>query len=153
MKSLLIAFAAGLFSLHAVAQASRELKAFPAAKKGFQRFVIQLDTKTGEENYKVEIFAGKTMKVDCNRHGLIGKFQQKDVQGWGYTYYEYISNGQLRSTLMACPNNSLHEEFVADSKLVNYNSKLPVVVYVPKGFEVRYKIWERSQQEEHATQQ
>jgi ecotin len=25
--------------------------------------------------------------------------------------------------------------------LIRYNSKLPVVVYVPEGFEVRYRIW------------
>jgi ecotin len=25
--------------------------------------------------------------------------------------------------------------------LLRYNSKLPVVVYVPNGFEVRYRIW------------
>ncbi len=26
--------------------------------------------------------------------------------------------------------------------LLRYNSKLPVVVYVPEGFEVRYRIWQ-----------
>ncbi|RQW83332.1 MAG: proteinase inhibitor I4 serpin, partial [Methylococcus sp.] len=25
--------------------------------------------------------------------------------------------------------------------LIRYNSKLPVVVYVPKGNEVRYRVW------------
>lgn len=35
-------------------------------------------------------------------------------------------------------------EFVSlggDPYLVRYNSKLPVVVYVPEGVEVRYRIW------------
>ena len=28
-----------------------------------------------------------------------------------------------------------------ESKLIRYNSRLPLVVYVPKGVEVRYRIW------------
>jgi ecotin len=28
-----------------------------------------------------------------------------------------------------------------DSYLIRYNSHLPVVVYVPEGVEVRYRIW------------
>jgi ecotin len=153
MKSLLALTGALLLCTGVFAQTDKELKAFPAAKKGYQRFVIQLQPKSAEEDYQVEIFAGKTMRVDCNKHGLIGKFLQKDVQGWGYTYYEYQSDGQTRSTLMACPDKTLHEAFIAGSKLVRYNSKLPVVVYVPKGFEVRYKIWERSSREEKAVLQ
>ncbi|HVI47202.1 MAG TPA: serine protease inhibitor ecotin [Chitinophaga sp.] len=125
----------------------KELKAFPAAKKGFKRYVIQLENKADENNYQVEILAGKKMKVDCNNHGLIGKYNTRDVKGWGYTYYEYISNGLTRSTLMACPDKQLVEKFIAEPKLVRYNSKLPVVVYVPDGFEVRYKIWERQDKE------
>jgi ecotin len=29
-----------------------------------------------------------------------------------------------------------------DGFLQRYNSKLPVVVYVPEGFQVRYRVWE-----------
>lgn len=130
---------------------NKELKAFPAARKGFQRYVIQVPEKEKENNYQVEIIAGKTKKVDCNQHGLIGKFQTKDVKGWGYTYYEYLSNGQTRSTLMACPDKTLQDRFIADSKLVRYNSRLPLVVYVPIGFQVKYRIWERGALETDAT--
>ena len=28
-----------------------------------------------------------------------------------------------------------------DGFLLRYNSRLPVVVYVPQGFDVRYRIW------------
>jgi ecotin len=46
---------------------------------------------------------------------------------------------------MACPPGTENsEKFVAvqgDGYLQRYNSKLPVVVYVPKGFEVRYRTW------------
>ena len=31
-----------------------------------------------------------------------------------------------------------------DPYIINYNSQLPVVVYVPEGVEVRYRIWTAS---------
>jgi ecotin len=47
--------------------------------------------------------------------------------------------------MMACPPESTPQEsFVAvrgAGFLQRYNSKLPVVTYVPEGFEVRYRIW------------
>jgi len=46
---------------------------------------------------------------------------------------------------MACPDNSKRQEFVAanlgDAAMQRYNSRLPIVVYVPKEVEVRYRIW------------
>jgi ecotin len=53
------------------------------------------------------------------------------------------------STKMACPpGEGKTEAFVAvrgEGFLQPYNSKLPVVVYVPDGFEVRYRIWTAGQ--------
>ena len=47
---------------------------------------------------------------------------------------------------MACPPNAPpRDTFVVvhgNGFLQSYNSRLPVVVYVPTGFEVRYRIWE-----------
>jgi ecotin len=46
--------------------------------------------------------------------------------------------------MMACPGRRRHEAFVqlrGDGYLVRYNSKLPLVVYAPDGFEVRYRVW------------
>jgi ecotin len=34
---------------------------------------------------------------------------------------------------------------VGDGFLLRYNSKLPVVLYVPKDVEVRYRVWSASQ--------
>jgi ecotin len=46
---------------------------------------------------------------------------------------------------MAClPGEEKKEAFVlvrGGEQLLRYNSKLPIVVYVPTGFEVRYRIW------------
>jgi len=47
--------------------------------------------------------------------------------------------------MMACPPSQENtDEFVTvvgDGFLQRYNSRLPMVVYVPEGFELRYRIW------------
>ena len=51
----------------------------------------------------------------------------------------------LFGTLMAVdPNAPKEDRFIAlggEPYLVRYNSRLPVVVYVPEGAEARYRIW------------
>jgi ecotin len=119
----------------------KALAPFPKAGEGMVRHVIEMKKKSDESLYKVEIIPGKVMSVDCNHHSLMGKLEEKDLQGWGYTYYEFTSDGQTRSTMMAC-NKPNENKFVSGQTLiVRYNSKLPIVIYVPKGYEVKYRIW------------
>ncbi len=121
-----------------------ELKAFPKAENGYVQQVLLLPELSDKEesDRKVEIIAGKILLVDCNIQHLSGKIEQKTVKGLGYDYYQFNTKGELLSTLMLCPEEKKTEKFVsAPSVMVNYNSKLPVVVYTPKGYEVRYKIW------------
>ena len=51
----------------------------------------------------------------------------------------------MAGTLMAVdPNAPKVPRFITlggEPYLIRYNSLLPVVVYVPKGVEVRYRIW------------
>jgi len=51
----------------------------------------------------------------------------------------------MAGTLMAIdPNVPKVERFITlggDPYLIRYNSRLPVVVYVPEGVDVRYRIW------------
>jgi ecotin len=46
---------------------------------------------------------------------------------------------------MACPlaheNTNEFVTVVGDGFLQRYNSSLPMVIYVPEGFGVRYRIW------------
>ena len=47
---------------------------------------------------------------------------------------------------MACPDNTLTEKFISSkTEHMRYNSKLPVVIYCPKGFQVEYAIWSKNE--------
>ena len=123
-----------------------ELKAFPKAKDGMERLVIEVPTKTRAEEggFKVELIPGKLMMTDgVNLVRLGAAIEERPLKGWGYTYYEITGSGLTMSTLMATPEGSKQvEKYVqGTSILIRYNSRLPIVIYVPKGYEVRYRIW------------
>lgn len=106
-------------------------------------------SKRNEDDYKVQIIAGKTLQVDCNQQRLGGKLEEKTLKGWGYPMYRLNKVSGPMSTMMACPEGKSHPEFVpvvGDGFMLRYNSKLPIVVYVPKDIEVRYRIWSASKQ-------
>lgn len=122
------------------------MKAFPPAEEGMTRHVIHLPKLADESLAKVELIVGKKVLVDTvNRHFLGGKIEAQNIKGWGFTRYVVDKVGPLAGTLMAPrPNTPKEERFVrigGQPYLVRYNSKLPVVVYVPKGAEVQYRIW------------
>ena len=117
---------------------------YPATKEGFSKYYIWLPTLTNESDNQVEIVVGKNSMVDCNSTWYIGDLEEKNVQGWGYTYYEVNNAVGPMSTRMGCSENSNVESFIqvrGNNYLVRYNSKSPIVVYVPNDFEVQYKIW------------
>ena len=139
-----------LFSMACFAVEHPELKAFPAAQEGMERFVIVLPHKErGEEDdFRVELIAGKTMMTDgVNLVRLASRIEPRNLQGWGYTFYEVTGSDQTLSTMMAPPEGAPQvETFVTAAPLqIRYNSRLPIVVYAPKGYEIRYRIWQASE--------
>lgn len=135
-----------LASASALAAGHPELKAFPPAGEGMQRFVIVLpdESARGEDNLKVELIVGKEMLTDAvNQVRLGASIERRTVEGWGYDYYEVVGSDLTVSTLMAAPEGAPQEKrFVtAAPLLVRYNSRLPIVVYAPAGYELRYRIW------------
>lgn len=132
-----------------------QLQAFPAAEAGMTRFVIVLPHKErGEEDsFKVEIIAGKAMRTDgVNRMRLGNTVEARLLAGWGYTYYEVTGPAVAMSTMMAPPEGQpMVKRFVAAAPLmIRYNSRLPVVVYAPQGYQVRYRIWRTTETAELA---
>lgn len=130
----------------ATAEEHRYLKAFPAAEDTMQRYVILLPEKTREEEsaYRVEIVVGKEIDTDgVNQYRLGGTLTAKPLQGWGFTYYELKKFGPTISTQMAPPPGAprVRKFVAASSLLIDYNSRVPLVVYVPEDGEVRYRIW------------
>lgn len=135
----------------ALGQEHPELKAFPPAGEGMARFVIVLPEKGEAEirDYRVELIAGRTMETDgVNTYRLTSRIEERDLEGWGYTYYEVTGPGHAASTMMAVPEGAEPvERFVSGPPLlVRYNSRLPLVVYAPPGYELRYRIWEAGEE-------
>ncbi len=125
-----------------------DVSMFPVAQESDQQHIIELPFSENEDANKVEIFVTKTMEVDCNDHWLAGQLETKELSGWGYNYYQFNTDGEVMSTMMACPDENLTEkDIAAESLLLRYNSKVPIVVYTPKGYKVKYKIWSTTSKE------
>lgn len=122
------------------------LRAFPPADADTVRYVIQLEPRDQESDFRVEVIAGKTVSVDTrNRHFFSGKIKAETIRGWGYTCYRVGRLGPLAGTRIAVdPSLPKVERFVAiggEPLLVPYNSRLPLVIYAPPDVEVRYRVW------------
>jgi len=121
-----------------------DLKPWPEAAAGETRYVIRLPKTDDEDAHGVELVIGKDLEVDCNRHWFGGRLERDVVSGWGYPLYRLSSIAGPASTMMACPGEEKRTVFVAvhlEDPMLRYNSKLPIVVYVPEGFSVRYRTW------------
>ena len=144
-RSLFFALLMVLLPESAMTSENSPLDAFPEPDPGMVRFVIQLPQMAGsEDNYAVELIAGRVIQTDgVNRTRMDTTLHPRPLEGWGYTYYEMTGSGQVASTLMAPPPGAEPvEAFVHGTPLnVRFNSRLPIVVYAPEGFEVRYRIW------------
>jgi ecotin len=112
--------------------------------------VFRVPALENETERKIEIIVGKTMMVDCNRTWFGGDLERRVAEGWGFPYFVLERAAGPASTRMACPpGQEKHEAFVhvrGEGYLQRYNSKLPIVVYVPRGFQVRYRIWQAGQE-------
>lgn len=150
------ACAAGPNNQTAVTPSLEDVAPFPAAQEGQARNVIWLPEKANEDLFKVELVPGQVMLTDCNTRSLMASLTANELSGWGYTYYEVSDVRGPITTMMACPEGTEKEAFVAargDSFTVRYNSRLPIVVYAPENIEVRYRIWTGSEQLQSAVQE
>jgi ecotin len=129
--------------------AADNMKAFPPPENGMVRYVLQLPKQDNETEFKVELIVGKAVEVDeKNQYFFGGKIQEETIKGWGFPRYLVRELGPMAGTLMAVePNAPKVSRFIrlgGEPYLIRYNSRLPVVVYVPEGVKVRYRIWSTS---------
>jgi ecotin len=145
MRHLLSIVLAAIFSV-SFAVAADNMVAFPPAEANMTRYVINLPTQNDESTLEVELSIGKTVKTDAvNRYFFAGTLEVETIRGWGFDRYILRKLGQMAGTLMAVdPTAPQVERFVSlgdEPRLLRYNSRLPLVVYVPAGVEVRYRVW------------
>ena len=145
MRTIVAITLVELFSI-SLACAADNMKAFPAADEGMTRYVISLPKQADESAFKVELIIGKTVKTDAkNRYFFGGTLETENIPGWGFERYILRKLGPMAGTLMAVdPNAPQVERFISiggEARLLRYNSRLPLVVYVPTGVEVRYRLW------------
>lgn len=116
---------------------------FPKSEKNQKKVVIEVPYSSQDSNKKIEIFVGKEMETDkCNQYGLPGSFTKKDLKGWGYSYLTFNSTGNAVSTMKGCAESGTRTQFVnAAGYMADYNGRMPIVLYIPQGFTVRYKIY------------
>ncbi len=127
-------------------QESQWQKAYPAAEAGMKRIVIHLEAQKNESDWKVELIIGRTMETDgVNLVSLMGKIEERNVDGWGYSYFHATINPKnfISTRIGVDPNKPKVKQFVTLHPYgpIRYNSRLPIVVYIPEGHEVHYRFW------------
>ncbi|CAA0125361.1 Ecotin [BD1-7 clade bacterium] len=131
-----------------------DIHMFPEADKNQDRFVIRVPEQEDESLFKLEIVASRLQKADCNLRALRGELDQESVKGWGYSYYELEDVKPGPSTMMACPQpaKKRYVPIVGKEFTLRYNSRLPYVIYVPKGIDVKFRIWRTTLNAESASE-
>ncbi len=144
MSRLVLLFPVLLIAACATAMSEQDLDPWPPADAGEARFVIRLPELDDESGRRIELRIGRDLAIDCNRHWFGGTLERDTLAGWGYPMYRLVGVTGPASTRMACPEAQKRTAFVTvnlDEPFVRYDSKLPIVVYVPEGFTVRYRVW------------
>ena len=150
--TLIMALTLAGSSIYAAPAKKDNIHMFPQAEEGFVRHVIEVPKTDNDYDHKVELLIGKVMLVDCNKHSLMGKVESVTLKGWGYKYLEVTDIQSGPSTLMACKEPKTEKFISIRDTLRRYNSRFPIVAYVPEGYEVRYRIWSADDNIQQATQ-
>lgn len=127
----------------AVAWGGTDLSWYPAPEPGFRRMVFEVPEAPEENDRRVEVIVGRTMSTDCASPGFVGALTRREAPG-GFPYYTVDRLMGPAMAAIACVTPRPREVFATvqgEGFLVRYNSQLPVVVYVPEGFEVRWRAW------------
>lgn len=150
-KFLVLTFVSQVFYSAALADSDSTKPAndiYPLPQENQRRYIIHLPKEYNEENLMIELKASKKFKKDCNHIWFTGDLSTKTLTGWGYNYYIINNVSDIpASTKMLCPNQRMVVEQVdislsGSKAMLDYNSKLPVVIYTPEDVNLSYIIWQ-----------
>jgi ecotin len=134
-----------------------DLSGYPVPAPGLKRWVIQpsgLLPKSSDplisanpHDWRVQLLVGKEVDLDCNHSWLSGSSlrMQRMPEASGKALFVVSGPLVVMSTRMACPpDQALQRSFLSLGKqpyLVPYNPSWPIVVDLPNGAELRWRIW------------
>lgn len=128
--------------------ANDKTKMFPKTETGYTKYIIDVPKTSNDFDHKVEVIIGQDVMSDCNTKTVIANIEHRVLQGWGYSYIYVTSDTKstTASTKMRCrePKKKRFIQVRNKTLLMRYNSKLPIVVYVPNHLAVKYRIWSAS---------
>ncbi len=150
----------------AVAIPRLDLSGYPAPNAGLKRWVIQpsgLLQKSDDSmissnpiDWQIQLIVGKEVEVDCNIKRLSGPplSMRRLPKASGKALFELSGPVIVMSTRKACnPNQSESRSFLSLGKqpyLIPYNASWPIVVDLPEGTELRWRVWKAETKQQQA---
>lgn len=141
---------------------------FPDAAEGYERCVIFLpskDTDAASLHHRVQLLAGRYERrataISTSSGATSGTKQryyngavyEYPLEGWNCSYYVVDLGTMVDSaTQPAMPVDGEYEFITLEEKtFIAYDSHAPIVVYIPAGSELHYRVWadETSRREEY----
>ncbi|AWF79400.1 ecotin [Microbulbifer sp. A4B17] len=123
---------------------SEALDAFPGEVDGKLRHVINLPKVVDESRFRVELIPGKSQIAACNLQSFSAPLRKEILPGWGYPFYVLSDLTPTTDTQKVCAQASETRRFITvrgDGLMLPYNSRLPLVIYLPQGVQLKYRVW------------
>lgn len=143
-----------------------DLSGYPAPAPGLQRWVIQpsgLLPKTSDPlvsahplDWRIQLIVGREVTLDCNLQRLSGPGMTMRMlpQASGKALFEVKGPLRVISTRKACPPGEPEKRsFLSlglQPYLVPYNPSWPIVVDLPEGAELRWRLWKAETRQQKA---
>ena len=155
-------------ALPGVAIPRLDLTGYPEPAPGLKRWVIQpsgLLPKSADPlisvhplDWRIQLIVGQTVRLDCNTKRLSGTGMTMRMlpKASGKALFEVKGPVAVISTKMACPDDQpTRKSFLSLGKqpyLVPYNASWPIVVDLPVGIELRWRVWKAETRQQMGVQ-
>ena len=157
-----------LAALPGVAIPRLNLTGYPDPAPGLKRWVIQpsgLLPKSADPlisahplDWRIQLIVGQTVTLDCNTKRLSGSGMTMRMlpKASGKALFEVKGPVAVISTKMACPDDQpTRTSFLSLGKqpyLIPYNASWPIVVDLPVGTELRWRVWKAETRQQMGVQ-